>query len=466
MKNGHTAFRRQKAAAIALDVLIGVLLFALFLQCGIYIERSIRGSRARSGMPFDMRILSASSKEASRNLEPGLLLPEAIAVREADTARAIFHSSAVLGDLYSEVSAVLLRAFSGEAVSASEEEWRTALAQDVVYVRYAAELPYQILHAFAAAEQGSGDRLYRAEPYVGVREICILPDDGGRLAGILTRGSGGVFSFSSDAALALSEVVRYAEEYPAPFYSCVLEAGESVASLSVETPVSARSAVISDRMLSLLTADTKDWNQFLRLMDFNPDKLNTHTEADGTRIYVESHGVLRANSSEIVYQATEGSGISAATLSGTSGAFDVYAGLRAASYLISRLTSMNRMYTGGDAVLMLRAVSASGESLSYHFGFRCDNIPILGDGGEDFLTLTFTGDSLTELRFHMLVVSRSLLETNTFLQTWSRSLLAPQEDAEMRLIYRIDPQTNAAMPQWAAFVTGGKEENSSWDGTD
>lgn len=466
MKHGQKTPRRQRIFSAALNVLIGVLLLVLFLQCGIYIARSARVRRARSGVPFDMRVLSASTKDVARNLNPDLLLPETVAVQNAGETRAIFNSVAVMGDLCSDLSGTVLSAFSGEPVRQEESVWHTALTQNGVYVRYLAEFPYQILHVFAAAAQGSAERLYRTEPYIGVREMIFLAGSDGSLDRVFVRGAGGVYSFSAETELMLADVQRYAEEYDSLFYRCTLQESTGVAELTVDAPISARSVVISDRILSLLSANADDWNVFLRLLDFNPDKLNTHTEPDGTRVYVESHGVLRTDSYGITYQATESSGVSAAALSGTSGSFDVYAALRASSYLIARLSEMNAMYTGGDAALMLNSVSAAGEALTLTFGYRCDNIPLLGSDGEDYLTVTFTGGRLTELHFRMIVVSRSLVETRVFLQTWSRQLLAPEDGAEMRLVYRTDSVSNTASAQWAAVVATREEDKTTWAGTD
>ena len=61
----------------------------------------------------------------------------------------------------------------------------------------------------------------------------------------------------------------------------------------------------SSGVTTLLTTN----QDFLRFLNFNPDKLNYHIEQDGTYVYVESHGILRAGASEMLYQATDSGGI-------------------------------------------------------------------------------------------------------------------------------------------------------------
>lgn len=446
---------RKSIQDAALNVLLGLLLLSLFSQCGFYIARYARTRATQSEIPFDMRVLSSSTQELTKSLNPALLAPEAIAVQTASSCKAIFNSAALIGDMYSEISECLYSALSGEPIPSDGEAWRAAVQKNGVYVRYSSELPYQVLHAFAAAETGSSERIYRAQPYIGVHELYLVPDDTGKVSAVLVRGSGGTYTFPLRTERTLEDYSRYTAEYPDVFYTSSLTIRDAFTEISVSEPVSARTIIASGGIISLLTANAEDLAVILRLLDFNPDKLNYHTEPDGARVYVESHGILRADSYELAYQASESGGVSAAALCGTTDHFDIYACLRAASSLIDRLTAMNELYTSGDAALYLDSVSAHDDRLTLHFVYRCDNIAIIGENQENYFSMTFTGDKLTELRFRMLVVNKSLLDNRVFLQSWTRNILAPQKDAKMRLVYCIDAQLDTIPAQWAAVMPNG-----------
>ena len=92
---------RKSIQDAALNVLLGLLLLSLFSQCGFYIARYARTRATQSEIPFDMRVLSSSTQELTKSLNPALLAPEAIAVQTASSCKAIFNSAALIGDMYS-----------------------------------------------------------------------------------------------------------------------------------------------------------------------------------------------------------------------------------------------------------------------------------------------------------------------------------------------------------------------------
>ena len=167
------------------------------------------------------------------------------------------------------------------------------------------------------------------------------------------------------------------------------------------------------------------------------------------------------------YQATDSGGIDISGMSGGAAA-DIYAYLRVASYLISRLESMSYQYVGGDAGLYLESVTADGESLTLRFHFRCDNI-VLSDGTDGSgLTLCFSGDRLTEIRYQMMIIRRSVDESRVMLQSWYRRILGADENADMRLVYFTTGQSYSLTAGWAVLSAADNEEgdSSQWDGQD
>ena len=52
-----------------------------------------------------------------------------------------------------------------------------------------------------------------------------------------------------------------------------------------------------------------DLKKLLLNYNFNPDKLNTHEEADGTQVTVEAHGVFRMQDDRLTYTAGTDGGV-------------------------------------------------------------------------------------------------------------------------------------------------------------
>jgi len=454
--------RLAQLRAPLLNGLLAVLLAVLFVQCGIFMAMYAGVRRSSAEVPFDMRMLSASSADSQKELDPELLAPEVIAIHEGNTCYAVCHSAVVVKETYAELSECLLPAFLAEPVAASAEEWQSALSGTYVYAAYANELPYQVICAFAASQADSDAQVRRTDPYVGVSEVLLDADESGRFTWLLVRGGGGVFRFPLTAEKTAADFTTYPLTYSDSFCRAELRDLGDRCVLETEDSLPTRVIYASSGMTTLLTTN----QDFLRFLNFNPDKLNYHVEPDGTYVYVESHGILRAASDEMVYHATESGGIEIDGFGGSG--TDIYAYLRVASYLINRIGSMSHQYTGGDAGLYLESVSAEGKTLTLRFEFRCDNIVLAGDGDVQGLTLKFTDDRLTEIRYQMVVVRRTLDVNRVMLKSWYRRMLGADADADMRLVYAADRDSYTLTAVWAVISAPEAEEGgeSSWAGQD
>jgi len=181
-------------------------------------------------------------------------------------------------------------------------------------------------------------------------------------------------------------------------------------------------------------------------------------------VYVESHGILRTGTDELLYQASEPGGLDIASLGASRG--DIYDYLRAASRLMDRLEWINEQFTGGDASLRLERMTSDGVSVTLHFSFRCDNILLVREGDDYGLTLTFAENKLTELRYRMCIVRRSLELRRVPLMEWYRKMLGGAEYDPMRLVYDAEEDVNSIAAQWMLADVGEreKEEETPWDG--
>ncbi len=436
----------DRLIAIALNVLIGVLLCTVFLQCGVYLRQyaSIRGDDG--GPAFNMRMLSASASDTGSALQPNLLTPAVIAVSENGTAHAVLHSAVVIGDLYEELSPFLADCLAQTPALVNDTMWQLAIASPkVVYIRYHGELPYQIVHAFASA--AAGEEGYLHDPTaIGVAELCLRLT--GDTAQLLVRGSAGVYSFSAPVMEAGVTFSHYVDNYSDVFYLCTLSGTSEPAVLLTERVVT-RDISVSAGTAALIAENDTHFAGWLRAFRFNPDKLNYHTESDGTTVYVESHGILSCGADRITYTAAEGGGVSVDEFC-TPYDIALYTYLRAASAFLSEVSSMHIYYTGGDAVPRLASVSVDGEAVTLHFGLFADNLPVYYNGKSTLISITFTGEYVTELQWEPVLVNKQLTEKNVPLEVWSRSVLGTPE---VRLAYRAEASRTAVGAEWIAHRT-------------
>ncbi len=437
--------KSERFLSVSLNVGIFVLLFLVFLQCGIFLNGSIK-TDTEEAVPFDLRMLSASAQDAVYSLTPSLLQPAEIAIASADGTYAAVNSAAVIGDLYAELAPVLASGFSETPVRAREELWQhTVSASDFIYIRYREPLPYQIIHAFAAAETGEASRVRQAET-VSVSELCIRFADGETV--VVVRGETGVYSFRADAEVLLRDFSSYASMYPDVFYPC-----DFTHNCVITEKISSREIAVQEGICGEIMTNEAHFEKWVRQFRFNPDKLNYHVEPDGTAVYVESHGVLTCTSDRITYTAAEDGGVSVSEFCSVKGDVDVYTYLRAASVWISEVAAMDARYTGGDASLCLTSVQTDGVSLTLRFSLCADNLPVFTDGDDIAFSMTFTGGNLTGMVWRTVAVQRQLTYCEAFLESWSIRLFGTDL---VDLAYLVSAAEPTAFAQWIAYE--GTEE--------
>lgn len=436
-------WKNERFVSVSLNAVILLLLAAIFLQCGIFLNGYIKAETDSGARAFDMRMLSVSAQDAARSLNDALLMPAEIAISSGGEAHAVVNSAMVIADLYGELSPCLRACFEADPKKESDATWSlTVTSPDVVYIRYHAELPYQVVHAFSAAASGA-DSYVRRDKALFVRELCMRFTGGD--AFVFIRGESGVYSFAAKSDISMSSVAAYTSMYRDVFYPCTLDGGSSA--LLLTERVTAREMLVTGGVGASVMQNETHLNEWLRLFSFNPDKLNYHVETDGTTVYVESHGVLTWAGDVISYTASDGGGINIAELAFVRGDVDVYAYLRTASALISEIASMHPQYVGGDGALRLGSVRADGASITLCFALCADNLPVYYAGDDLAVSMTFTGDRLTAVTWQSVSVQRQLSEQVCFLEAWSRNVLASDD---VRLAYRADAERTKTAAEWIA----------------
>ncbi len=435
---------RERLVSVGLNVLIILLLFLVILQCGIFLNGTIKTNETEAGALFDPRLLSASAQEVTRSLDADLLLPAQIVISVGGDAHAVLNSAVVTTDLYTDLAPVLVSCLSEKPKTENEAFWNlTVCTPGVIYIRYHAAFPYQILHAFASASTGSDLRVRDASSVL-VEEMCLRFVDGKVFA--VVRGETGVYSFSGTTSLRAADFQGYVSLYSDVFYDCTLSAGAP--SAVVTERIYAREIRVQKGIGAAITSDDARLEAWIRRFLFNPDKLNYHVEADGTAVYVESHGVLTCTDDRITYTASDDGGISVREFCAVRDEVDVYTYLRAASSWIAEVSAMDTAFTGGDAALRLSSVRTDGTALTLAFSLYADNLPLYERGGEPAFSMTFADGRVTEMIWNTVSVQRQLTKHAPFLESWSREALGTDD---VHLAYCTDTDEPLLRVQWIAY---------------
>ncbi len=451
---------RSERHDLWLRIGVAVLLFALFFQCGQYVVL-YRRLRQRTEVPrFDMRSLSLTARQVSSDFDLSLLLPDVIAIRMDGNSVAVRGAEAVVEDVFRASFPALRAALDGTAELKEEtiETFEQYLKQDdVLFLHFSSELPVRVVASFAGTEFPAGGDVF------GIKEFMLLPDVDGRITLICFRGSSAVWtaSVAPSSSVTKSAYESIAAQYSDVFTICDLVPAADDVTVIFRDRVLVRQLMSGGSTVYLFRQVTNDLDSFLRLFSFNPDKLNVHSEPDGTYTCVESHGILRIGNTGVWYIANESGGVS---LSGLSGASDererdeeYY--LHICSFLIDFLAEMDRAYVGGDARLCLESVSSEREgTVTFRFRYRSDNIPLrllAADGGtsaeetEQGLTVTFSGDRLMDFSLYMLTVQKAPQYVYTAVSEWVADYLGSGTPDGLWLMYTLNGwQPDAVTAEW------------------
>lgn len=440
-------------AELWLRIGVAVLLVVLFVQCGQYFALYRHLRRNSEAERFDMRSLTLSAQSRAASFDTDLLLPDVAVVRTAEGARAIRNSDAVVEELFASALPSLRAALAVGFQDAGDfSELPALLGSDCLYLHFTGELPLTLFRVLLSVPADDGED--ETAPF-GVSHVLLLPDGNGRIARVCFASAEGVHTVVLGDASQRQTYESVFAQYADSFAACTMNVTDTDVSTVITDRVLVRRLVPDGNTAFLLRQDAADFNAVLRAFSFNPDKLNYHTEPDGTMTCVESHGILRVSADGVAYLATGSGGVS---LRGISGSEDAGASLssylNACGFLIDLFSDMNRRYVGGDARLVLTSVSATENAgVSFVFRYRFDNVPLrISDDAVALpgLRVTFSRGLLTEFSLYMFSVTRTSRFEYTPMPSWVVCVLGDAPLRELRLVYALNVfQHDEIAAEWA-----------------
>ena len=177
-------------------------------------------------------------------------------------------------------------------------------------------------------------------------------------------------TLSSDTADTKAAYESILEQYSDVFTECKVFPSDVGAEVVFSDRVLVRQITSGGSTVYLFRQVKDDVESLLRLFSFNPDKLNIHSEPDGTYTCVESHGIFRIGNTGISYLANETGGVSLSGLSGASAGQerDERYYLHICSFLIEFISEMDpeEQHDSGECWYNIRKGDIEGWAKCYY----------------------------------------------------------------------------------------------------
>jgi len=466
---------RSSRTTVVLSVSVGAAMVVLVLLMVYTVAmHSAASGTFHSAPPFSLSsLISDTQGDRVRDSYGSYMLPSFIGLVGGEDGQGITNGDDVLREMYTILAPCIAVGLAGEPDRVTEAYW-TAVRESMtsVYVRYHSALPVSILQAGAAELCGITWELAAGQG-LRCREIFILlPEEGsGDIFLVLQDEEGEIWRYhclknGPEEYPVVSDVRSFIESFSNSFYRFTLggERCKSTEPVFLEG-MRVKSIKVSRNSLVAWNNNGSDYLQkILRLLDFNPDKLNAHEEADGTYVVVENHGVCRMGEDSCTYTASAQGGISLQHILGYRESYSLYDGLSAACAIADTIRSMDRHMLGGDADILLTDVFRGGERVHFVFRYFFDNIPVGGKStGSPAMEVIMEGDRLVYISLDTIAVSFMGSHNTTYLEAGILRGMASDDTIfeDVTLVYPVDYWTDVLFPVWMfteiSQETGGSD---------
>lgn len=343
--------------------------------------------------------------------------------------------------------------------------WLSSLSEkNFIYIRFSADLPDYLVRAFFGgdyindAASGAIGRvrelmlIYYGGDGEGYYVRAVARSGGGDVYSYNYNGSGGRSSFASGSVASYYRntsftVCSFAKNYSGEYGGALTL---SPSAIIFETAQSSRTITAERGTISI---DDSALDTLLRAFDYNPDKLNSYSEAGGGEVYIEEHGSLRVSESGIEYTASEDGGVSLSSFIGAGSyeKYNIYETVLAVCAGVERLDGLCGI-RGGDAEVKICGAGYKNGLLELSFAYCFNGIPVY-ENSEPVKAFSFTvkNGSIVALSAYPLKITGLPERMQSLPQLWTLEKMDAGEISAagyMRQIYEI--------------ADGGERCSASW----
>ena len=365
--------------------------------------------------------------ELSIDARPDMCMPLHMAYTFGE-GRCVFQYNAdSMSSTYSHLGTAVSEALgSSEGFEpADEEQWRSALAKEGLYLDYGADVPLEILSAWmgtSAPENFEGKTAHR----------ILLAKNGDKTDLYIMPGeSGEVFRCSTALRFAtLSSVFAGMEPTGGSF---AFELGDGFEKLQPYNLIINREYTAKTLNVLIPAASSDSVKNLLKALDVNTAKASPYPEADGTLVYVESDCTVRLSGDGfLTYKAIAENGTVSVEMK--KGLESVQAAAEALA-----IAESSGVLSGSGVRAYLESVSRDEGGITVKFGRMADGIPVRRNDGESFIEMTVTDGVVTY--FSMDLTELAPGEDRVSVMPERMAAAANKSRGELVLAYIIDAYT-------------------------
>lgn len=386
--------------SICVALFINMIVFA-----SVYIVRSQRFMlKSEENIPVDtLLILKQGTSLIYDDYNISYIIPDFIGLNFDKGLIGLINNAEVMKDVYLTTSEYVKYVLGDNYVCTKKDTlggeaiWKSCLADNnYIYIKYAMSLPSVVIGSFLNMDINTSEP---DESIVMIREMFLMfnyyGSDRYSIHAVTRDDNGNVAVFDYDYSN--SEPREYfTVKSILPYYGNNLFArysfsAENQSVTEYKLPLKDTTLIYSRDILThdITIANVNDSrfsgesaDRILKLFGYNPDKLNSFINTDGTLVYIETHGELEIHSDKMIYNANKNNGginISDYLSYGLyNGNYDISEKIKATSIIIDTIRKTDSGFIGGDAGIKLYGLVYNNKTnnLIIKYSYYYDNIII------------------------------------------------------------------------------------------
>lgn len=454
---------RKKKSALPWLIGIGVCIVLLFvLLLAVVMMTGVTSGSLYGETPFSLSSLTSGETNAA-SIEQAIV-PSFIGIVTGGSKQGITAGDSVIEEIYAALAPWIADALATEPYTAASGP---DMQEEMLIVEYHAALPGVYIAACASALAGSDAAYTDPTLFSGAKRLFLQITPGGKYVVLTESADGGwlrytctaemgeayptaqkwtewlenfrnhFYRFAFAAELAHTETVADDADYSDPYEIVFLERMRT------------RGMIVGNEMGTMLRNRQDHTDIFVRLLGYNPDKLSSREEKDGSLTLVENHGILRLGTESFLYTANADGGLELSGIIGYRERYTAVDLLRGAWTVLETLRSLQPYCVGADAEVTLTSVCRTAEGIRLSFSYTFDNL--LLDHCAPAAVFTFSEDfRLISMDIYSIAV-RSIGEYSVvYAENGVRTMLGYGSTI---LVYETDFSALSVFPVWVRVRT-------------
>lgn len=455
--------KRSTLLYMMIIVICILLLFALMLA--VVMMTGVTSGTLHGQTPFSLSSLTSGETNTSSCADA--IQPAFIGIVTHGEKQGIAAGDSVIDELYAFLAPWIADALAAEPYPASNGP---ETDDEMIIVEYHEALPAVLIGACASALSGysTDDTAFTDLSLLNaVQRLFLQITPGGKYTILTQDADGGWLCYTCPEEMGeVYPAVQKWQEWETSFRNHFYRFSFVAEHYYMEAPedndaysdpwevvflerIRTRGMIVADETGGMLRNRQDHTDTFVRMLNYNPDKLSSREEKDGSLTLVENHGILRLTATEFRYSANAEGGVELNHIIGYRESYTAIDMLRAAWTVIENLRNMQPYCTGADAEITLTAVERATDGIRFTFSYTFDNLLLWNTAPA--MTFTVSEDyRVTSVQISTIAV-RSIGEYSTmYVESGVRPALG---DGATILVY--DTECGEALfPQWLCLPEG------------